>query len=160
MNIGSYKSSNSKSYKINSIKISDDINNINKFTDLKEYNAKNDFIKENSKDNKLYSNNRNNNKNIKDNKDINNDIKNINYNNENNLLNQIKSKYVVQNLFNYIQNDINEKLFIYSKYYKNLLNLNYIDSIEKYFTKIGFNINQFLYIKEENYEENILIDKN
>ena len=108
MNIGSSKSSNNKSYKINSIKISDDINNINKFTDPNEYNTNNDFINENRKDNKLYSNNRNNNKNIKDNTDINNDIKNINYNIENNLLNQIKSKYVVQNLFNYIQNDIKE----------------------------------------------------
>ena len=76
------------------------------------------------------------------------------------IINKIKSKYIFKNIFNYIKdNNIERKLFKYSKYFQNKLNINYIDCKEKYLKNIGFNINEYLYISEEKFEKNILNTK-
>ena len=73
---------------------------------------------------------------------------------------KIKSIYIIKDILNYIKdNKIQLKLFIYSKYFQNKLNIKYIDDKEKYLKNIGFNINEFLFIEEEEYEKNILFEK-
>ena len=73
------------------------------------------------------------------------------------IINKIKSKYIFKNIFNY--NNIQRKLFKYSKYFQNKLNINYIDCKEKYLKNNGFNINEYLYISEEKFEKDILNSK-
>ena len=66
----------------------------------------------------------------------------------------------MKNILNYIKdNKIQLKLFIYSKYFQNKLNIKYIDDKEKYLKNIGFIINEYLFIEEEEYEKNILFEK-
>ena len=64
------------------------------------------------------------------------------------LINKIKSTYIIKDIFNYIQ-DINFhlKLFIYSKYFQNKLEIRLIYR-EKYLDKIGFDINKYLHKKK------------
>ena len=67
---------------------------------------------------------------------------------------KIKSIYIIKDILNYIKyNKIKLKLFIYSKYFQNKLNIKYIDAKEKYLKNIGFNINEYLFIEEEKYEK-------
>ena len=76
------------------------------------------------------------------------------------IIYKIKSTYIIKNILHYIKdNKMDLKLFIYSKHFHNKLNLKYIDAKEKYLKKIGFNINEYLYIEEEKYEKNILNKK-
>ena len=56
------------------------------------------------------------------------------------ILKQINSKYIWNNIFNYIKDDIIKlQLFKYSKLFKNILNLNIFCYQKKYFEKIGIN---------------------
>ena len=49
------------------------------------------------------------------------------------ILDKIKSIYIIKDIFKYINdNKIQLKLFIYSKYFQNKLNIKYIDAKEKY----------------------------
>ena len=76
------------------------------------------------------------------------------------IIYKIKSTYIIKNILHYIKdNKMDLKLFIYSKHFHNKLNLKYIDAKEKYLKKIGFNINEYLYIEEEKYEYNLLNKK-
>ena len=76
------------------------------------------------------------------------------------IIDKIKSIYIIKAIFNYIKdNKIPLKLFIYSKYFQNKLNIKYTDAKEKYLKNIGFNINEYLYIEEEKYEYNLLNKK-
>ena len=66
------------------------------------------------------------------------------------IIYKIKSKYIIQNIFNYIKDSsIQLKLFIYSKYFQNKLNIRYSNYIEKYLEKIGFNLKKYLYPYEK-----------
>ena len=76
------------------------------------------------------------------------------------IIYKIKSIYITKNIFNFIKDkNIQLKLFRNSKYFQKILNINYIDCKEKYLKNIGFNINEYLHIKEEEYENNILNQK-
>ena len=67
---------------------------------------------------------------------------------ENQILNKIKSSYIIKNLFNYIKDtNFQLQLFIYSKFYQIKLDINPIIYKEKYIDKIGFDINKYLHIK-------------
>ena len=75
------------------------------------------------------------------------------------IIYKIKSIYVIRNIINYIKDNEFQKIFIYSKYFQNQLNIEYIDAKEKYLNNIGFDINEYLYIDKEKYEKNILNKK-
>ena len=75
------------------------------------------------------------------------------------IIYKIKSIYIIKNILKYLKDNQKQKLFIYSKYFQNQLNIEYIDAKEKYLKNIGFDINEYLYIDEKNYEKNILNKK-
>ena len=76
------------------------------------------------------------------------------------LIDKIKSLYIFKNIFNYIKDtNIQLKLFIYSNYYHNKLNLKYTYYKEKYLKNIGFKLDRYLNIKQDKYEKNILTKK-
>ena len=59
----------------------------------------------------------------------------------NKILENIKSKYVIQNVFNYIKNsNFKYKLVNHNKYFQNLLDLTLFDYQEKYFRKYIENV--------------------
>ena len=71
------------------------------------------------------------------------------------LINKIKSSYIIKNIFNYIQDtNFKLKLFIYSIFYQNELDLRLIYK-EKYIDKIGFDINKYLH-KEKDEGDNLI----
>ena len=72
------------------------------------------------------------------------------------IIYKIKSIYIIKNILKYLKDNQKQKLFIYSKYFQNQLNIEYIDAKEKYLKNIGFKINEYLYMDEKNYEKNIL----
>ena len=75
------------------------------------------------------------------------------------LINIIKSTYIIKNIFNYIQDtNFQLKLFIYSKFYQNKLDIRLIYK-EKYINKIGFDINNYLHKKQKNSRNDYLIKK-
>ena len=60
---------------------------------------------------------------------------------DNKILENIKSKYVIQNIFNYIKNsNFKFKLVNYNKYFQNKLDLTLFDYQEKYFRKYIENV--------------------
>ena len=68
------------------------------------------------------------------------------------LLEQINSKYIINNIFEYIKDDIIKfQLFKYSKFFKSFLNLDTFGYQRKYFEKIK--INFFEYLSEFNENE-------
>ena len=72
-------------------------------------------------------------------------------------INEIKSKYILKNIFNYIQNkNFEPKLFFYSKYFRKKLNINYSLCYQKYLYSMRFYINDYLYIDQCFYEKDIL----
>ena len=75
------------------------------------------------------------------------------------IIYKIKSIYIIKNISKYLKDNQKQKLFIYSKYFQNQLNIEYIDAKEKYLKNIGFDINEYLYIDERKYEKNILNKK-
>ena len=75
------------------------------------------------------------------------------------IIYKIKSIYIVKNIFNYIKdNNIQLKLFIHSNYFQNELNIKYIYK-EKYLNKIGFNLEDYIHIEQNEYKKNILKKK-
>ena len=64
---------------------------------------------------------------------------------EESLINKIQSSYILENVFNYIKEEINikEKLFLYSKEFQKKLDINIITLKEKYLNKIGFDLNYY-----------------
>ena len=75
----------------------------------------------------------------------------------NSLLDGIKSKYMINNIFNYIPDkDFQIKLFLFSKKYQKLYNINFSEIKEKYLKKIGFDIYDYIYIFPEDYKKNYL----
>ena len=65
------------------------------------------------------------------------------------IINEIKSKYIIKKIFNYIQDEnYIYKIFLYSKKSKARLDLNYAKFKEKYLNKLGFDINSYLCIEK------------
>ena len=75
------------------------------------------------------------------------------------IIYKIKSIYIIKIILKYLKDNQKQGLFIYSKYFQNQLNIEYIDAKEKYLKNIGFNTNEYLYMDEKNYEKNILNKK-
>ena len=72
------------------------------------------------------------------------------------IINKIKSIYIIKNIFNYIEDsNLQLKLFIHSKYFQNKLNIKYIYK-KKYLNKIGFNLQEYLFIESKKYKKDIL----
>ena len=67
-----------------------------------------------------------------------------------NILEKITSKYIIQNIFNYISNDlIQYKLFIHSKKFKEFLNIKLFDYQDKYFNKIKINFKDYCKVSND-----------
>ena len=76
------------------------------------------------------------------------------------LFNKIKSLYIINGIFNYIKDEnFKIKLSLHSKSVQKMLEINIYLFQEKYLNSIGFNINDYLHINEENYRRKILTQK-
>ena len=64
------------------------------------------------------------------------------------LIDNIKSLYILKNIFDYILDEnFNEKLFLFSKNYQKKLSITLTNLKENYLNKIGFNYHKYLYTK-------------
>ena len=87
--------------------------------------------------------------------------------NEQRLIEKINSKYILKQILFYVKDDIQLKLFTYSKLFQKRLGIKSIDYKEKYLKKIRFNLKKYLYetsgvgkdILNENLEQ-FLLSKN
>ena len=76
------------------------------------------------------------------------------------IIDKIKSVYIIKNIFNFIKNSSFQlKLFIYSKYFQNKLNIKLIDYKEQYLKKLKFNLELYLYSKEQKNNVDLLKQK-
>ena len=76
------------------------------------------------------------------------------------LINKIKSLYVLQGIFNYIEDEnFKSKLFLHSKSFQKKLDIKFYSLKENYLRQIGFNIKQYLHIDEDKYKRKILSQK-
>ena len=76
------------------------------------------------------------------------------------IIDKIKSVYIIKNIFNFIKNsNFQLKLFIYSKYFQNKLNIKLIDYKEQYLKKLKFNLELYLYSKEQKNKVDLLKQK-
>ena len=76
------------------------------------------------------------------------------------IIDKIKSVYIIKNIFNFIKNSNYQlKLFIYSKYFQNKLNIKLIDYKEQYLKKLKFNLELYLYSKEQKNKVDLLKQK-
>jgi len=76
-----------------------------------------------------------------------------------NLINEIKSTYILKNIFNYIKdNNFQLKLFAYSNYFQNKFDLKLVYK-EKFIDKIEFDINKYLHREKEKYKIKYLYKK-
>ena len=72
------------------------------------------------------------------------------------LLGKIKSYYLLNQIFNYIQNEnLKLKLFKYSKLYQEKLGIKLFEYKEKYLQKIGFILNRYLFKDEESNKDTL-----
>ena len=68
------------------------------------------------------------------------------------MIYEIKSKYILKDIFNYIPDTyLKLRLFAYSKYFHNKLELNYLYYYKRYLEKIDFAFNKCLFQSEEEY---------
>ena len=78
--------------------------------------------------------------------------------NEEELINNIKSKHILNYVFKYIEDkNFKEKLFLYSKKFQIKLDINLIGLKENYLKKLG--VEKFLYIEPRSFKEDILTKK-
>ena len=71
------------------------------------------------------------------------------------VINKLSSLYIAQNIFSYIKDkNFQLKLFLYSKYYQQKLNISLSYYYERFINKIGFNLNDYLYLEYEELEKN------
>ena len=76
------------------------------------------------------------------------------------LIDNIKSSYILKDIFNYIQDKtFKYKLFLYSKKMQKKYDINFVEINEKYLTKIGFDIDEYLYIEPELFKKDYLINE-
>ena len=72
------------------------------------------------------------------------------------LLGKIKSYYLLNQIFNYIQNEnLKLKLFKYSKLYQEKFGIKLFEYKEKYLQKIGFILNRYLFKDEESNKDTL-----
>ena len=70
----------------------------------------------------------------------------------NERIKRISSKYIIQNIFEYIKDDtIKFKLFTYSKEFQNKLDINQLNYLGKYLTKKNFNIFKYFSFNHDYY---------
>ena len=75
------------------------------------------------------------------------------------IIYKIKSYYIIKNIFNCIKDrNLQLKLFIHSNYFQTKLNIKLVYK-QKYLNKIGFNLDSYLYIEQEQYKRDILNKK-
>ena len=76
------------------------------------------------------------------------------------IINKIKSVYIIKNIFNFIKDsNFQLKLFKYSKFFQNKLNIKLVDYKGQYLEKLKFNLEPFLYAKEDKYNIDLLNNK-
>ena len=76
------------------------------------------------------------------------------------LISNIKSSYILKDIFNYIQDKtFKYKLFLYSKKMQKKYDINFVEIKEKYLKKIGFDIDEYLYIKPELFKKDYLTNE-
>ena len=76
------------------------------------------------------------------------------------MINEIRSPYILKNIFNYIPDKNNLlKLFRHSKYFQNRLEINYLNCYNKYIQELGFYLNDYLHLEDECYEKGKLAHK-
>ena len=69
------------------------------------------------------------------------------------LINKIKSKHVLNYIFNYIKdNNFKDKLFLYSKKFQKNIDIKLIGLKENYLKKIKFDLGKFLYIEPNSFK--------
>ena len=72
---------------------------------------------------------------------------------------QVKSKYILKDIFKYIKDKTVElKLFAYSKYYQNRLEINIANYCKIYLDRLDFDLNKYIYRKEIYYKKDSLIN--
>ena len=80
--------------------------------------------------------------------------------NKSELINKVKSLYILDGIFNYIKDEnFKIKLFLHSKSLQKKIGIKIYLLQEEYLKSIGFNINDYLHIDEENYKRKILTEK-
>ena len=73
------------------------------------------------------------------------------------MIHKIKSKYILKNILNYIENkNFQLKLFFHSKYFQTKLEINLLSCYKKYLDELGFDFKRYLYKEEDEYEKDIL----
>ena len=73
------------------------------------------------------------------------------------MIYRIKSKYILKFILLYIKDEnFQPKLFLYSKYFQNRLDINLLYYFKKFLSNLGFDVNKYLYIEEEKYKKDIL----
>ena len=76
------------------------------------------------------------------------------------LIYEIRSKYILRHIFDHIEDKkIELKLFSYSKYFKSRINLNYSYCYKRYLDILNFDINKFLYKAQEKYNAKDILKK-
>ena len=76
------------------------------------------------------------------------------------LIDNIKSSYILKDIFNYIKDKMFKyKLFLYSKKIQKKYGINYVEINEKYLIKIGFDIDEYLYIEPELFKKDYLTNE-
>ena len=69
------------------------------------------------------------------------------------LINNIKSKHILDYILNYIKDkNFKDKLFLYSKKFQNKLVIKLIRLKENYLKKIKFNLDKYLYIEPNSFQ--------
>ena len=73
------------------------------------------------------------------------------------LINNIKSKYILNYIFNYIKDkNYKDKLFLYSKKYQVKFDIKLIGLKESYLKKINFDLDKYLYTKPNLFKKDSL----
>ena len=76
------------------------------------------------------------------------------------LISYIKSSYILKDIFDYIQDKtFKHKLFLYSKKIQKKYDINFVEINEKYLKKIGFDIDEYLYIEPELFKKDYLTNE-
>ena len=84
---------------------------------------------------------------------------------ENKLLNKIKSKYICKIIFDLTYDNLKYKLFNHSKHFQSILDIKLINYKEKYWTKKGIKLDEYLSFKTQNnynpnhFNKKLLYDK-
>lgn len=74
-------------------------------------------------------------------------------------LKNINSKFILEKIFDFIMDkNYEHKLFSYSKHFQKICNIKLFDYKEKYYNKLGVNLDAYFYLQDKN-KKNLLKDK-